>query len=123
MTTPPWCRDKVMVYYYYKILQCYVNYYYYYCVFIMEDKPSRLLFFLPAFLFSILTPLFLPTSSVSLTYFILVVPMHECLGKHSCMSSTFPIGYIAILNSTSFFHSVKAMNNWKLTAIKEILLK
>ena len=39
-------------------------------------------------------PLFLP-SSVSLSYIILVVPLRECFGKHSCMSSPFPI---AILN-------------------------
>ena len=45
------------------------------------------LFFVPTFLLAILTPLFLPPSFVSLSYFILAVPMHECLGKHSCMSS------------------------------------
>ena len=63
--------------------------------------------------------LFLPSSSVSLSYFIVAVPMHKCLGKHSCMSSPFPI---AILNDTFFFRSVKAMNNWKLSDIKQILL-
>ena len=42
-----------------------------------------------------------------------------CLGKHSCMSSPFPI---AILNGTFFFRSVKAMNNWDRSAIKQILL-
>ena len=57
---------------------------------------------MPGVLFSILTPLLLPSSSVSLSYFILTVPMRECLGKHSCMSSPFPI---AILNGTSFFLS------------------
>ena len=36
------------------------------------DRPSGLL--------SILTPLFLHTSSVSLSYFILAVPMRKCLG-------------------------------------------
>ena len=46
-------------------------------------------------------PLFLP--SVSLSYFILAVPMRECLGKHSCMSSQFPI---AILYDTPFFLSL-----------------
>ena len=45
--------------------------------------------------------------------------MRKCLGKHSCMSSPFPI---VILNGTFFFRSVKAMNNWKLSAIKQILL-
>ena len=83
------------------------------------DRPSGLLFFVPALLFSILTPLFLPPSSVYLSYFILAVPMHKCLGKHSCMSSPFSI---AILNGTFFLRSVRAMNNWKRSAIKQILL-
>ena len=46
------------------------------------------------------TALFCVSSSVWLSYFILAVPMRKCLGKHSCMSSSFPI---AILNDTSFF--------------------
>ena len=78
------------------------------------DRPSRLLFFRAP-----LTPLFLSSSSVSLSYFILVVPMRVCLRKHSCMSSPFPI---AILYGTLFFRSVKALNNWKRSAIKQILL-
>ena len=82
------------------------------------DRMSGLLFFVPALLLSTLAPLFLSSSSVSLSYFILAVPMRECLGKHSCMSSTFPL---AILNGT-FFCSVKAMNNWKLSAILHILI-
>ena len=49
-------------------------------------------------LLSILTPLIL-SSSVSMPYFILAIHMSQCLEKHSCMSSTFPI---AILNITSF---------------------
>ena len=61
-------------------------------------------FFVPALLLSILTPDFLPSSSVSLSYFVLAVPMRECLGKHSCMSSPFPI---AILNGTCFFPTVQ----------------
>ena len=52
-----------------------------------SDRLSVLLLFVPAVLFFILTPLFCPSSSVSLSYFILAVPMRECLGKHSCMSS------------------------------------
>ena len=67
------------------------------------DRPSGLLLFVPAELFSILTPLFCPSSSVSLSYFILAVPMRECLAKHSCMSSPFPI---AMLNGTSSFLSL-----------------
>ena len=51
---------------------------------------------------SILTPLF--SSSFILSYFILADPMHECLGKHSCMSSTFPI---TMLIATSFFPTVQ----------------
>ena len=69
-----------------------------------SDRPSGLLLFVLAVLFSILTPLSCPSSSVSLSYFILAVPMLECLGKHSCMSSQFPI---AILNGTSFLSLVQ----------------
>ena len=65
-----------------------------------SDRLSGLLSFVLALLFSILTPLFLRSSSVALSYFILAVPMIECFGKHSCMSSPFPI---AVLNGTSFF--------------------
>ena len=82
------------------------------------DRPSGLLFFRARFVFFIPTPL-LPPSSVSLFYFIRAVPMRKCLGKPSCMSSPFPI---SILNGTFFFRSVKAMNNWKRSAIKQILL-
>ena len=52
-----------------------------------SDRPPGLIFFVPALLLSILTPFFLPSSSVSFSYFILAVPMRECLRKHSCMSS------------------------------------
>ena len=48
-------------------------------------------------------PLFLP-SYVSWRNVVLAVPIHECLGKHSCMSSTFPI---AILNGTCFSPTVQ----------------
>ena len=54
----------------------------------------------PLYFFSILTPLLLPSSCVSLSYFILAVPIRECLGKHLFMSFPFPI---AVLNGTSFF--------------------
>ena len=43
---------------------------------------------MPALLLSMLTHLL---SSLSLSYFILAVPMRKCLGKHSCMSSSFPM--------------------------------
>ena len=69
-----------------------------------QFRPWGLLFhFVPALLLSILTPLFLP-SFVSLSYFILAVPIRECLGKHLCTSSPFPI---AILNGTCFFPTVQ----------------
>ena len=58
---------------------------------------------MPALLLPMLTHLFL-SSSLSLFYFILAVPMRKCLGKHSCVSSSFPI---AILNDTSFFPVVQ----------------
>ena len=54
-----------------------------------SDRLLGLLPFVPAVLFSILTPLFLSSLSVSLSYFILTVPMRECLGKHSWTSSHF----------------------------------
>ena len=43
------------------------------------------------------TPRLLLSWSVSLSYFIHAVPIHECFEKHLCMSSTFPI---ALLNGT-----------------------
>ena len=51
-------------------------------------------------LFCSCMPLLLPNSSVSLSYFVLAVPMLEYLGKYSCMSSPCPI---AILNGTFLF--------------------
>ena len=55
------------------------------------------LFFVSAILLSTFILLFLLSSSVSLSYLYLAVPMRGCWGKHSCMSSPFPI---AILNGT-----------------------
>ena len=60
------------------------------------DRPSGLLF-VPAVLFFSYSRV--SSVCLRLSYFILAVPMRECLGKHSCMSSPFPI---AILNGTSF---------------------
>ena len=68
------------------------------------DRPSGLLLFVPTVLFYILTPLFCVSSSVSLSYLVLAVPIRKCLGKHSCMSSSFPI---VVLNDTSFFPTVQ----------------
>ena len=61
--------------------------------------------FLPAVLLSILTIRILHISAVSLSYFILAVPIRKCLGKH-LHEFTFPI---ATLNGTLFIHSVKKM--------------
>ena len=54
-------------------------------------RPSGLLFSFVSALLSILIALFLP-SSVALSYFILVGPICECSGKHSCMQG-FLISY------------------------------
>ena len=68
-----------------------------------SDRLSGLLSFVPDLFFYILTPLFLSSSSVPLSYFSHAVPMRECLRKHSCMSSPFPT---AVLNGTSSFLSL-----------------
>ena len=69
---------------------------YYHIMFIIiifwlgSSRPSGLIFFVPSLLLSTLAPLFLPSSSVSLSYFIPAAPMRECLGRHLCLSSPFP---------------------------------
>ena len=83
------------------------------------DRPSGLLLFVPALLFFVLTPLFQPPSSVSLSYFILAVPM-PVFGK--TLVHEIPISYSHTEWYLLFFRSVKAMNNWKRSAIKQILL-
>ena len=85
----------------YKILLYFA---YFIVVWVRCDRPSGLLLFVPALLLSIITPLFLPSSSVSLSYFVLAVPMRECLGGHSCMSSPCPI---AILYGTFLFSRIE----------------
>ena len=62
-----------------------------------QSDWTGLLFFVSAVLLSTFILLFLLSSSFSLSYFNLAVPMRKCLGKHSCMSSPF---CIAILNGT-----------------------
>ena len=75
-----------------------------------SDRLSGLLSFVPALLFLILTPLFLSSSFVLLSYFILAVPKRECLEKHACMSSPF---LIAILNGTELhFFSLWCKRNY-----------
>ena len=52
-------------------------------------------------------------SSVSFSYFILAVPMHEYLGKHLFMSSTFPV---LVLNGPCFFQQCSykcTMHIWR----------
>ena len=61
-------------------------------------RPSVVIFFVPTLLLSILTPLLLPSSFVSLTYLILAVPMQ------SCMSSTF---LMDVLNGPCYFREAK----------------
>ena len=63
----------------------------------LQSDWTGLLFVVSALLLSTFILLFLLSSSVSLSYFNLAVPMRKCLGKHSCMSSTF---FIVILNGT-----------------------
>ena len=86
----------------------------------LQFRPSGLLFsfvhtkgnayfipylFIPkCVLHSILIHPFLPSFYVSLSYFILAVPMRKCQGKHACMSFTFPI---AILKCPCFFSTVQ----------------
>ena len=60
--------------------------------------PLGFLYFLLILLF-IFNLFCLFSSFVSLSSFILIVPMRKCLGKHSCMNSTFSM---AILNETCF---------------------
>ena len=52
-----------------------------------------------SFHFPLFSASLLPVSS---SLFMLAVPMRRCLGKHSCMSSTFSI---AMLNGTCFLRS------------------
>ena len=81
-----------------------LQYFVYYNIFWLGCDRLSGLFFSACFASSVLKPLFLPSSFVSLSYFILAVPMLVCLGKHSCMGSSSPI---AILNSTCFFPTVQ----------------
>ena len=55
---------------------------------------------MPAVLLSIFTILFVHSSSVALSYFLLAVLMRKCLEEHSCTSSSFSI---ATLSGTYFF--------------------
>ena len=55
------------------------------------DRPSGLLLFVPALLPSILSPLFLPSSPVSLSYLILAVLMREAFEK--TLVHEFPVSY------------------------------
>ena len=52
---------------------------------------TGLTFSVTALLLSIFTLVFLLSSSVSLSFYILAVPMRECSWEQSCMSSSFPI--------------------------------
>ena len=67
-----------------------------------SDWPSSHL--LPSFTYFPTHALFLPSSFISLSYFIIAVAMRERLGKYSCMSSPF---LKAILNATLFFRETR----------------
>ena len=82
------------------MLQFFVYYYYYFTFF----SCSVWIFFFRACFASFYTHALLPSSSVSLSHFVLAVHVLKCLGKHSCMSSPFPI---AILNGTCFFPTMQ----------------
>ena len=60
-------------------------------------------FCMTAMLLSIFSLLFLPFSYVYFSYLFLAVPMHECLGEHSCMTSSY---LITILIGNSIFCEV-----------------
>ena len=84
------------------------------------DRPSGLLLFVPALLLSILTPLFLPSSSVSLSYFVLASCSHaRVFGKTPVHEFPCPIAYwmvpsfFARRNSLSAkVSSIKIKSNW-----------
>ena len=76
-------------------------------VFWLGSDRSSGLFFVPGLLLNKLTFL-LP--SISLSYFILAVPLCGCLGKHSCTSSSFPI---AVLIDICFFREAKWYFFWR----------
>ena len=101
MTTPPWYREKVMVYCYCMsaVKNCYIESY------------SRLVADLLGFIFLSERCSDHPRGWDSLltSFICFFILFHSCcsharvLGKHSCMSSTFPI---AILNGTFFFFAL-----------------
>ena len=78
-------------------------YYYYYFKYIMMGCRD-FFSFVPVLLLSLLRPLFLPSSSVYLSYFIIAFSIREYFGKHSFMSLIFSV---AILNDTCFFPTVQ----------------
>ena len=71
--------------------------------YLVSDRLPGLLFF-RAHVTSFDTLVSLLTFLCLFSYFILALPMRECLWKHSYISSTVPI---AMLNSTCFFPTVQ----------------
>ena len=65
---------------------------------------------------SLLTPLSSPSSSVSLSYLILAVPMRECWGERSCMSSPFRI---AVLNGKFFSFRITTWSKLSKSGLSE----
>ena len=81
------------------------NFVYYHCILIRTVQAVGTSFFFRSRFFSFHTYASLLAFFVCfLSSFILALPMHECLGKHSCMSYKFPI---VILNGTCFFSTVQ----------------
>ena len=68
------------------------------------SQASGLLFFVSTLLLSIFTLFFLPSSSVSLSYFNLAVPMLKCSRAHMRMSTTFPVDEL----SRIFFFALRS---------------
>ena len=70
--------------------------------------------------------LFHTHASLLTSFVCFFILFHSCCSNAQVFGKTlvheFPVSYIAILNGTFFFRSVKAMNNWKRSAIKQILL-
>ena len=65
-----------------------------------SDRPSGFHFIHACLIYFFPYSRLWPPFSVSLSYLILSMPMHECLGEYSYTSYTFPI---AVLNSPYYF--------------------
>ena len=108
----------------YKILP---NFVCYYCILVRMLYAVGTFFFVPALLLSILTPLSLPSSSVSLSYFILAVCMRECFGFPMSYSHTewylfFSRGEMVCNLGRSFVYQNHIKVNYVILLTKKLLL-